>query len=282
MESNNYTNCMSYKASIIISIYSNVDFLKVVLDSLRTQTEQNFEIIISEDAAHQHVKEFIENYAFQHDFQYLTQEDIGWRKNRALNRAILAAKADWLIFIDGDCVLHSRFIEFHVKLASPDSILAGKRVKLNQDLSDSLIRDIKFLPFIQNKLTQMFLFGKREGVKFIEEGLFINPDKILGFIPRYRSMYQLKGCNMSFSKEAAFAINGFDEDYVLPAIGEDIDLTWRFEAAGYKIKSVRNLAVQYHLYHKENWTDQSENIAIMKQKQLLNQFVCVNGIKKNV
>ena len=54
---------------------------------------------------------------------------------------------------------------------------------------------------------------------------------------------------MSFSKAAILEINGFDEDYIRPAIGEDIDLTWRFIAAGYHLVAARNLAVQYHLYH---------------------------------
>ena len=93
-------------------------------------------------------------------------------------------------------------------------------------------------------------------------------------------MYQLKGCNMSCSKKAIYAINGFDEDYIRPAIGEDIDLTWRFEKAGYRLKSVRNLAVQYHLYHKENWIDQSENIKEMEEKKARNEYICKNGIDK--
>lgn len=121
---------MSYKASIIISIYNNVKFLKVVLDSLKLQTEKKFEIIISEDAEHEHVKVFLNSYSFENDYQHLTQPDNGWQKNTALNNAIKAAKSDWLIFIDGDCVLHPRFVEFHVKYADPKCILAGKRVKL--------------------------------------------------------------------------------------------------------------------------------------------------------
>ena len=38
---------MKYKASLIISIYDNVPFLKAVLDSLMYQTEKNYEFIIS-------------------------------------------------------------------------------------------------------------------------------------------------------------------------------------------------------------------------------------------
>jgi GT2 family glycosyltransferase len=85
---------------------------------------------------------------------------------------------------------------------------------------------------------------------------------------------------MSFSKQAMIAINGFDEDYVRPAIGEDIDLTWRFQRAGYTVKSMRNLAVQYHLHHKESWADQDENLRLMLAKQAANLYVCRHGLSK--
>ena len=85
---------------------------------------------------------------------------------------------------------------------------------------------------------------------------------------------------MSFAKEAICSINGFDEDYILPAIGEDFDITWRLAAAGYRYKSVRNLAVQYHLYHPENWTDTTENMKICRANQAINKFVCSNGLEK--
>jgi len=83
---------------------------------------------------------------------------------------------------------------------------------------------------------------------------------------------------MSFSKKAICSINGFDEDYQLPTVGEDYDLTWRFDQAGYKHKSVRNLAVQYHLQHHENWIDQDENLVICRNKQLENKIFCENGL----
>lgn len=271
---------MSYKASLIISVYKDIRSLKVVLDSLAHQSEKNFEVIISEDGEDKTMHDFIVSYPFINDHHHLTQEDLGWRKNRALNRAIKAAKADWLIFIDGDCVLHPRFIEHHVKLASENYILAGKRIKLNNELSRQLIDDATAIFSIQKKLLSMFFTAGKKNIGFYEEGLFIDPNGIFGFIPRLRGMTQLKGCNMSFSKKAAEAINGFDEDYILPAIGEDIDLTWRFEGCGYKLRSLRNMAVQYHLWHKENWTDQTENQKIMEARQANRQYVCLNGLKK--
>lgn len=85
---------------------------------------------------------------------------------------------------------------------------------------------------------------------------------------------------MSFSKKALYAINGFDEDYTLPAIGEDVDILWRLQQAGYQLKSVRNMAVMYHLHHKESWVSQEENKEKMRQKMEQNTYICKNGIQK--
>jgi len=75
-------------------------------------------------------------------------------------------------------------------------------------------------------------------------------------------------------------INGLDENYIKPAVGEDTDLDWRFEGMGFTIKSVRHLAIQYHLYHQESWTDVKENMAYMNQQQTKKAFVAENGLKK--
>ena len=267
-------------ASLIISVYKNTKFLASVLNSLSFQTDKRFEVIIAEDGDSPEMKDFLSNCRLAMDYQHVCQEDLGWRKNRILNKAILAAKSDWLVFIDGDCVLHPRFVEFHLNRSHPKLILAGKRIKLDP-LTSQLILDKHLpLPEINRYLWKNFLNIKKKGGRFVEEGLFIDPMGIAGIVPRLRRMHQLKGCNMSFHKEAIYAINGFDEDFVRPAIGEDIDLTWRFRNAGYRLSSLRNTAVQYHLHHPENWTDQEENIKMMRDKQSRNEFICKNGLIK--
>lgn len=268
------------KASLIISVYNNVPFLKAVLDALQFQTEKRFEVIISEDGEDPEMRSFIHAYNFSGSLHHLTQPDLGWQKNRALNRAAESAQSDYLVFVDGDCILHPRFMEFHITRAQEPYVLAGKRIKLDAFSSELLLNGQLTVPVFQKFLFRNYFAMKRRGAAFMEEGFFIDPQSLLGFVPRLRSMYQLKGCNMSFSKQAFYAINGFDEDYVRPAIGEDIDLVWRFEGLGYQLKSVRNLAVQYHLYHKENWTNQEENIRLMQQKHDKLQFFCINGTTK--
>ncbi|MDD4728714.1 MAG: glycosyltransferase [Dysgonamonadaceae bacterium] len=267
------------KASLIISVYKNVPFLKAVLDSLKFQTVKDFEIIISEDGNDIKMKSFIENYPFEQPYQHIWQEDLGWRKNKCLNNAIKAAKADWLIFIDGDCILHERFIEMHLLYAKEDVILAGKRVKLDEPSSLFLLENSSHLLRMQQKLKRKLIFGKGE-TAFLEEGFFISPKGFLWFIPRFRRNNRLLGCNMSFSKKAIYAINGFDEDYILPAVGEDADLTWRFKAVGYHLFSLRNLAIVYHLNHPTSWISQDENLIKYHDKINKNEFVCKNGLLK--
>ncbi len=268
------------KATLIISVYTNTIALKAVLDSIKTQTWKEFEILVSEDGQNSAMKEFLASYPFEQTWQHLCQDDLGWRKNRALNRAILAAKSDYLVFIDGDCVLHPRFMEMHHRFSKETRILAGKRIKLNETLTQDLLVQKSTPLKIQEYLLKHLFSLRKEGLRFSEEGLFFDPDSLLGFIPRLRKMTQLKGCNMSFSRKAILAINGFDEDYIRPAIGEDIDLVWRFEKAGYELYSLRNLAVQFHLHHKEHWSDQSINLEMMKERQKANRYFCLNGIEK--
>lgn len=268
------------QASLIISVYKNTSFLGAVLKSLPGQTFQNFEVIISEDGESEEMREFLSKIDLPFPLHHLTQEDIGWRKNRALNRAILEAKSDWLVFIDGDCVLHPRFMEIHWKMADEKSILAGKRIKLDPETSELLISGNLKPEEMNSRILANFSKIKKRGGAFVEEGLFINPSGILGFFTKLRKMRHLKGCNMSFHRKAIEAINGFDEDYVKPAVGEDADLWWRFQGMGYELKSLRNVAVQYHLYHKESWTDQEENLQIMKNNQQAKRFICKNGLIK--
>ncbi|GAA0879009.1 hypothetical protein GCM10009119_19770 [Algoriphagus jejuensis] len=274
------SNPSTPKVSLIISVYKNTAFLDAVMKSVEKQTFRDFEVIISEDGESEEMRHYLSELKSEFPMQHLTQADVGWRKNQALNRAIQATKADWLVFIDGDCVLHSRFLEFHWELAEEKSILAGKRVKLDPKTSEKLISGEYPLEKMSKAIRKNAAKIKKNGGGFLEEGVFIDPKGWLGFIPRLRKMTQLKGCNMSFHRKAIEAINGFDEDYTKPAVGEDADLVWRFLGLNYQLKSVRNLAVQYHLYHKESWNDQEENMEMMRANQAQNQFVCKNGLKK--
>ncbi len=267
---------MKMRATVIISVYKNVDALRLVLESLREQSVRDFEIIVSEDGECDAIRDFVRGYDWFCPYQHLTQSDEGWRKNRALNRAVLAASAEWLIFLDGDCVAHRRFVEMHLRYAGANRVLLGKRVKLSKALSRKLLDSRLKLSNISCALFWRLLF--KSGCEFVDEGIFVP----FCLDRTFRSVRHLVGCNMSFSRRSIMSINGFDEEYVRPAVGEDADIHWRLLRAGCEFVSVRNRAVVYHLDHKENWTEQEENLSIMRRNMDADAYICKLGIKQYI
>src|SRR5690606_35409619 len=158
-----------------ISVYKNTLALKTVLDALGFQTYQNFEIVISEDGRDEAMATFVASYPFSNTHLHLTQADEGWRKNKALNNAIRSSTGDYLIFIDGDCVLHHAFVENHVKLASKMGIVAGKRVKLGPVYSKLMVEHVDRLPEMESRLIREFRRVKADGAKFYEEVFYFPP-----------------------------------------------------------------------------------------------------------
>jgi GT2 family glycosyltransferase len=264
------------KSTLIISVYKNVAFLKVILDALGYQTHLPDEILVSEDGESAEMTQFLGQYKSLVPIYHLTQRDEGWQKNKALNRAIQRATYDYLLFIDGDCVLHPKFIENHLRLSGKNHILAGKRVKLGPKYSNLLKSSP--LPTFTSRIWKEAFKIKKDGAAFFEEGLYIPLHGVTRWIIQKAGISSIKGCNFSCYKTALLAINGFDEDYIRPAIGEDIDLVWRFKGLGFRIISIKHFAVQYHLDHPESWVSQEENVALMKYKQSLHLYRCINGI----
>jgi cellulose synthase/poly-beta-1,6-N-acetylglucosamine synthase-like glycosyltransferase len=145
------------KTTIIISVYKDTEALGFILDSLAHQTLSADEIIVSEDGDSTEMHEFIATQKERFpNLIHLTQEDDGWWKNKAMNNAIKASSNEYLIFIDGDCVPYSTFIQAHAENAERGTVLCGKRFELGPKFTERVkrheltVRDIekKFLWYL--------------------------------------------------------------------------------------------------------------------------------------
>ncbi len=267
--------------SVIVSVYKDTEALDLILKSLLNQTIDDFEIIISEDCESIEMQTYLKKYKDNKKITHLSQKDNGWQKNIALNKAVRHAKGDYLIFIDGDIIPYRDFVEKHKQNITHSRILCGKRVELGNFFS-KLIRKGYLSTYIIEKLYWLFLpFLALDKARHIEEGLKLKKDSSLEKrLNKKRPM--IIGCNFSCFKKDLEFINGFDEDYTTPSVGEDIDLTWRFQHFGIDSKSVRYLANTFHLYHPRTWNKQTvdNNNKIMKQKWDNEEFICYNGLIK--
>jgi glycosyltransferase involved in cell wall biosynthesis len=114
-------------ATIIISFYNKIDWLKLVLAGLKRQSNQNFEVIISDDGSKPEVVQEIKRISSSYPFpvRHNWHEDNGWQKNIILNKSVVEAKSEYLIFIDGDCIPHRHFVREHLNHKTHNTILAG-------------------------------------------------------------------------------------------------------------------------------------------------------------
>jgi glycosyltransferase involved in cell wall biosynthesis len=221
-----------------------------VLAGFERQTEKDFELIIADDGSTEEVVKEIESIASNYSFRikHIWHPDKGFRKNKILNQAILASESDYIIFIDSDCVPHSKFVEEHLNEKQENVVLTGRRVNLSQKLTSLLTEGNVCDGFLETNLLRMIedaLFGESN---YVEKGFYFENNFLRKLLNK--KTRGLLGCNFSLYKKDILAINGFDERYEAPSIGEDSDVQFRLELNGVKVKSLNHIAVQYHLYHK--------------------------------
>ncbi len=266
------------QSSIIVSVYDDDNALSLILDSLCRQTVNTFEIIISEDGQSTAIKDVLAALSpGRIAINHLTQEDRGFRKTRALNRAIRAARTDHLVFIDGDCLIHPCFVAAHQAVAGPGVAGAGRRMELGEKISGRLRAGELDLAFLSNRLS-FFRHAPallRDRVKNIESGLY---SPLLQRLTTNRQL-RLVGCNFSCHRDDLLRINGFNEDYQAPGIGEDSDLDWRLERAGVRFKNIKFSAIQYHLHHPKAPRHFPANKEIFKQTRRADQYICTHGLQ---
>ena len=243
---------MTPKASIILSVYNRLDFLKLVLAGFEIQTEKDFEIIISDDGSGSDfvagVNEFIAKTQMR--IVHNWHEDIGFRKTKLLNSSVIKSHSDYVIFVDGDCIPHPNFVEEHLKNKHQDVCLAGRRVDLSERITRMLTPQNIKEGILQSgsMIFSMFMDYVKGNLKHFKNGFYFRGELVRAWFNRKER--GLLGANFSIHKSDLLDINGFDERYNMPTFGEDSDIEFRLRLNGVKIKPVLNMAVQYHCYHR--------------------------------
>ena len=253
--------------SVLLATYNWPQALKLCLESLNQQTDQNFEIIIADDGSKEDTKALIEvmRPAFAIPITYLWQEDLGFRKTRILNQAIAAAKGNYLVFLDGDCIVQADFIAKHRELAQPGFLVTGSRVILNEALTKSLL----FWPHWDTKrfLNSLLSYRLSGGInKYLPIKIKLGD----GSWRHYRKFVwrRIKGCNMACWKADALAIQGFDES--MTGWGhEDADFIFRLQQNGIIRKSGAWATEVFHLFHRiHDQSNAAENARRVREKIL--------------
>lgn len=228
--------------SLIISVYKNLPALSLIFKSIAAQKcKIPFEVIIAEDNNSPEMKTLLNQARIQYSFpiHHVWQDDKGFRKCKILNAAIRDSKSPYLIFMDGDCLLHPSFIDSHYKFRQLNTVLYGRRVMLSEKFSHKLLHT-----------GNLGLLHWPNLIRYRSKRL----DCALHLpwtTPKLKTGFW--GHNWSAHKDDLERVRGFDESYMMAGIGEDTDIEWRMGLKGIRFLKIKNHAIQYHLWHKEHY-----------------------------
>ncbi len=190
------------KYSIIVPVFNRPDEVDELLESLLSQEEKDFEVIIVEDGSKVPCKKVCDKYADRLDLYYYYKENSGPGQSR--NYGAERAKGDYLLILDSDVVL-------------PKGYIRAVSEELNREPADAFGGpDCAHESFtdtqkaISYSMTSFFTTGGIRGGK----------KKLDKFYPR--------SFNMGIRRDVYQELGGFSK----MRFGEDIDFSIRIFKAG--------------------------------------------------
>jgi glycosyltransferase involved in cell wall biosynthesis len=252
---------MSPRASVILSTYNQPRVLDLALHGYARQSTRDFEILIGDDGSGPETAELIEKHAKELPVPliHVWQPDAGFQKAKAVNRAVLRSRGEWLIFSDGDCIPSRTFVEEHLAAARPGTFVVGGHIRLSAEETEALTPEQ-----VESGAFEEF------GSAWERANLRLMHVKSLFYIAiRKRRKPKFYGLNFSLSREDFFAVNGYDSTYKNIA-KEDSDLRNRMQLAGYRPVSLWHRARVYHQHHPPHNTRRlwREGVAYYNRKDL--------------
>ena len=240
------------KIGVVISAYNNWDALRCTLRGYARQTRAPDEVWVAEDSAFPEVAQVVAEARPQVPgaLVHLTQADEGFRKCLALNRAIAASQADYLVFTDADCVPRADVLATLVAQArAGEFVSAGSHLNLPSRLHEGLQAQ-----WIDDQRLFRSAWLRAQGVRLSALRLLppTGPARVLATVldrlsPRNAFVGNLSGAWRSDLLRVA----GFDEAMTYGA--EDRNLGLRLNHAGVRGRRLRHALVCLHLEHPRSW-----------------------------
>lgn len=238
--------------SVVIATYNKPQFLERVLWGYAAQNRGDFEVVVADDGSGPETAAVIRRLHAETGLNlvHVWHEDRGFRKTDILNRAIVAAMGDHLLFTDGDCIPRRDLLDTHYALSEPGRYLAGGYVKLPQPVSAAITID----DVVEGRFARLDWLRAR-GWRPGRRALRLVGSRRLGalFDLLTPTAAHFHGNNASVARTALMDVNGFEGE--MGYGGLDRALGYRLENLGVRGKQVRHRAVCMHLHHDRPYRD---------------------------
>jgi glycosyltransferase involved in cell wall biosynthesis len=259
------------RLALVITTHERSDALAAVLDSVEKQATAPDEIVIADDGSGAPARAVIDDFTRRSSAPVVTvaQQHRGFRVARLRNLAIAATSADYLVFIDGDMLLHPGFIADHRRFARPGRFTQGVRVLADAQLTRRLLAAPRVAtpgPFTRG------LGGLRR--------IYLLRSVALSAVTRRAAngLIAIKSCNFAAWRADLQRVNGFDEDF--EGWGpEDKELAQRLRHAGVRRQTLLFGGIATHLHHPAASRDAlPANLARLERTRRERRVRCDRGL----
>lgn len=113
--------------SVFIVTYNSSDYIVEALESVKAQTYNNIELIVSDDKSPDNTVEVVKGWLSENSERFVRTELVEAKVNTGTsgnyNRAVAACKGEWLKMMDGDDLIMPNCIEDNINyvLSNPDA-----------------------------------------------------------------------------------------------------------------------------------------------------------------
>ena len=234
--------------SVIVTTYNREDALDAVLSALSRQSDRGFEVVIADDGSRPMTAAVVEHWQTRLGVQlsHVWQLNCGFRAAEIRDRAILACRGDYCIFLDGDCIVPPDFVAMHRKLAEPGWFVTGNRVLLSAALTEAVLRE-HLQPEAWGApawIGQRLRGGVNRLAALLR--LPLGPLRKL----QARRWRGARSCNLAVWRSDLERVDGFDASFT--GWGrEDSDLLIRLLRCGLRRKDGRFATGVIHLWHAQ-------------------------------
>jgi glycosyltransferase involved in cell wall biosynthesis len=258
------------RLALVITTYERPDALAAVLATVLAQREPADEIIVADDGSGTATHEVIEGFARRSPAPIIhaRQTHEGFRLTRLRNLAVRHSTAEYLVFVDGDMLLHPSFVADHRNSARPGHFTQGVRVLLDEARTRAAL--LEPLAAIR---------PWSPGLGSLRRLYAVHAPRLASAVRRLANgVIALKGCNQGFWRDDLVAVNGFDEEIV--GWGpEDKELCARLRHTGIRRQTLLFGGIAYHLAHPPAARDRHEaNQRILEQTLASRRRRCERGL----
>jgi glycosyltransferase involved in cell wall biosynthesis len=260
------------RVALVVTTYERPDALALVLDSVARQRVAPEEIVIADDGSSTSTGELIAGFV---RFSTVTvravrQEHRGFRVARLRNLAIAATTADFIVFIDGDMVLHEDFVADHARLARRGWFTQGVRAHADATLTRRLLAAAALRPRFFSRglggLRRAYLLHSASAARAVRTIANV--------------LVAVKACNFGAWRDDLVRVNGFNEAF--EGWGpEDKELALRLEHAGIRRQTLLFGGIAVHLHHPAASREAlATNLALLEATRRERLVRCTQGLDR--